>query len=305
MANYVWIGGISDSFATSGNWSPAGIPTTGDSVLLDGRAQRSIASSLSQSSVTLAAMRITSAFTYDVGAVSNGALSRLAISVTSLLIGEPNGDGSIGPGSNLIALNFGSNQNTTRVINANTSGTSGFAPIMLLGTHASNALYVSSGWVGVGTDILGESSTYATVNVVGQDANVELGSGLTLTTINQNSGRVTFRSNLTTLNQEGGEAISEGSGTITTADVGGRFVSNSTGTITTLNVQNGGIADFSQSPAARTVTTANVYGTGQINAENGVPLSVTFTNPVNCYRGAKTTQVNFGPDVDVQQSSPP
>lgn len=248
-------------------------------------------------------MRITSGFTKLIGTYSAGTVTRLQISATNLIIGEPFGDGTIGSGSQLIALDFGSVQNTTRVLSANSTGQSnGFAPILLKGTHASNAITVNNGWIGIGTITLAETFTFATVNVTGTDANVELGAGGTLTTINQTAGRIAFRNNLVTLNQEGGTAISEGAATITTADVGGTFVSNSTGTITTANVQVGGILDLGQSPTARTITATNVFGTGQIIAESGVPKHITFTGAIALARGAKSTQVNFGPDLSIQQS---
>lgn len=303
MADYVWTGASSTAFGTAGNWSPAGPPITGDNAIFDHRAQNDCSTDLAQSAITLATARITSGFTKKIGLYATGSLTRLSISITSLVIGEALGDGSIGAGSSLIAINLGTAQNTTRVLNGATSGEdTGFAPILLKGTHASNALHVFSGWVGVGTVTLAETSTFAAINVTGPEANVELGSGLTLTTINQVDGQVAFRNNLTTLNQEGGTAISEGAATITTADIGGTFFSNSTGTITTLNVQDNGLADFSQSPTGRTVTNCTVYGTGRIDAENGVPKSIVFTNPIAVARGAKSSQVEFGPDLSIQQS---
>lgn len=305
--NKVWIGGSSTAWNTAGNWSPSGVPVSTDSVLLDHRAQNDLAG-FDASAVTLASLRITSGFTKLVGTYSAGVVTRLQVSATNVVIGERLGDGSIGSGSQLIALDTGTNATTIRIESANTTGqASGFAPILLKGSHSSNSISVNSGWVGIGTYALGETVQFPTITVTGADANVEIGTGYTAgsgTTpkINQTAGRVTFRHNLTTLNQEGGTAISEGTATITTADVGGIFVSNSTGTITTLNVQNGGLADFSQNPNARTVTNTNVYGSGLINCDSGVPKHITFTNAIAIARGAKSTQVNFGPDLSIQQS---
>lgn len=302
MADNVWLGTTSTAWNTTTNWITGAVPTTGDNVIFDHRAVNDCAA-YDASAVTLATLRITSGFTKLIGTISGAVVTRLKVSATSLVIGEPFGDGNIGTCSQLIALDFGTVQNTTRILASNSTGQSnGFAPILLKGTHASNAISVDAGWVGIGTITLAETFTYATINVTGTTANVELGSGGTLTTINQTDGTVQFRNNLTTLNQEGGTAISEGAATITTADVGGNFISNSTGTITTLNVQVGGNADFSQNPTARTVTNCNVYGTGTINCESGVPKHITFTNPIAIARGAKSTQVNFGPDVSIQQS---
>lgn len=307
MADNVWIGGTSTAWNTGGNWSTGSAPSSSDNVIFDHRAQNDCAA-YNASAVTLASLRITSGFTKLIGTYSAGTVTRLQVSATNLVIGEALGDGTIGSGSQLIAIDLGSVASTVRVLNGNTTGqASGFAPILLKGSNTSNKITVVSGWVGLGTYILGEAFQFPTINVTGSSANVECGTGYsagtgTSPTINQVDGLVTFRHALTTLNQEGGKAVSEGAVAITTADVGGSFVSNSTGTITTLNVQSGGLADFSQNTAARTVTNCNVYGTGTINCESGVPKHITFTNPIAIARGAKSGQVNFGPDVSIQQS---
>lgn len=291
MANLVWIGGTSTSFTTAANWSPASAPVDTDNLIFDGRAQRSVETNLSNAGLDLASIRVMSSFTYNIGAVSSGALSRLVVGCTNLIIGEPNGDGSVGSGSNLLAFNFSAVANTTRVLNTASTGTSGFAPVMLLGTATANVLIVSSGWVGVGTDVLNEASTLSRVDVLGDDANVELGGGCTLTTINQTGGVLLFRSAVTTLDQQGGTATSEGSGAITTATVGGTFFSNSSGTITTATVINGGNLNLAQTTVARTVTTAIVRGTGAITLPASDYDRVTFTNGIDFTDGAFTNQL--------------
>jgi hypothetical protein len=307
MDDNIWIGGSSTAWNTAGNWSTGSVPTSSDNVIFDHRAQNNCAA-FDASAVTLTSLRITSGFTKYIGTYSAGVLTRLQLSATNIVIGEPMGDGQTGAGSQMIALDTGTVATTIRVLSSNTSGVvSGFAPILLKGSNSSNSITVVSGWVGIGTVILAEVVQFPTINVTGGQAVVEVGTGYTAgsgTTpkVNQTAGRVIFRHALTTLNQEGGLAISEGSGAIVTADVGGTFISNSTGAITTLNVQDNGLADFSQSTVARTVTNTNVYGTGRINAESGVPKHITFTNPIALARGAKSPQVNFGPDLSIQQS---
>jgi len=307
MADNVWLGGTSTAWNTAGNWSTGSVPTSSDNVLFDHRAQRDCAG-FDASAVTLASLRITSGYTYSIGTYAAGVLTRLRVSATLLTIGEPLGDGNIGSGSQLIAIDTGANATAVNVLNTNSTGqASGFAPVLLKGANSANKITVVSGWVGLGTYILAEAFQFPTINVTGNQAYVECGTGYATSsgstpTINQTAGLAFVRHNLTTLNQEGGTTTTADACTITTADVGGNFFSNSSGTITTLNVQNGGSADFSQRTTARTVTNSNVYGTGQVNAENGIPKSITFTNPIAIARGAKSTQVNFGPDVSVQQS---
>lgn len=307
MADYAWIGTTSTAFATTTNWLPNGTPTTGDNLIFDHRAQNNLAAS-DQSATTFASVRITSGFTKLIGTYAAGAITRWQAGITSLTIGEPLGDGSVGSGSQMLAIDLGTVANTTTVYATNSVGQSnGFAPVLLKGVNTSNSITVQSGWVGVGTITLAETFRFTTINVTGPQAIVELGTGWSsgsgvTSTINQKSGVIWIRHNVDTLNQEGGVATSQGAGTMTTANVGGTLVSNSTGTITTLNVESSGFADFSQSAASRTVTNCNVYGGGRLNAETGRSLAVTFSNAISLERGAKSTQINFGPDVDVQQS---
>jgi hypothetical protein len=296
MASYVWIGGSSGVPATAANWlqddGTDGTPTNGDHIIFDGRAQQGVTASLTGlTAVTLASITIKSSFTYNIGVIATGALTYFEVGATNVVIGEPEGDGSIGAGSNLIAINLMAATNTTRVKSAASTGTSGFAPVMLKGTATANKLVAASGWVGYGMNRPNETYVLQQCDVIGEDANVELGGGGTLTTINQVSGRVAFRNNLTTLDQQGGEAQSEGTATLTTGNIGGTFRSNSSGTITTANVNNGGILDFTGSTVARTVTNAFIRGTGRIV----VPVTdwdvITVTNGVDFINGAQSQQL--------------
>lgn len=305
MAEKVWIGASSNDVNTAGNWSPSGVPSNGDNVIFDGRAVNSAAASLGAlSAVTLTSIRVSSDFVLEIGAVSSGALTRLQVGATTVVIGEPAGDGSIGPGSSLIAFDFGAVTNTTRVLNAPQIGTSGFAPVMLKGTATANKLVATSGWIAYGTNALNEAYTLQSCDIIGEAANVELGGGGTLTTINQTAGRVLFRNNLTTLDQQGGIAVTEGTGTITTANIGGAMTSNSSGTITTANVINNGVLDLSGSTVSRTITNVIVRGTGRVI----MPLTdynvITMTNGVDLLSGARSQQIENWTEVTLTASAP-
>jgi hypothetical protein len=104
----------------------------------------------------------------------------------------------------------------------------GFSCVMLAGTNASNTLLVKGGSVGVGKMTPGQSSTFATIDITGDGADVDLGSGLTWTTINLEAGEVHVASAGTTLNVDGGAADTAGSGAITTINIsGGTLTPNS------------------------------------------------------------------------------
>lgn len=280
----VWTGTSSTAFATGGNWLGASAPVTGDSATLDGRATQGMVGS-DQSTITLAVLTQYSKMSYNIG--SSGTM--LQISATSVLLGVAAPDGSNStPGE--IALNFGTAQNTTTVFSSAVQGTSGLPPILLKGSHASNKLTVVGGSVGVAAEIPGSTATYATVNIVGRSASVLLTSGCTLTTINQDDGYFLLKAAATTINQKGGTGEVSGSGAITTFNCNGRLNHKGTGTVTTLNVQDNGVADFSDTFDAVTVTNCNVYGSGKIIDPN---KRVTWTNGIALLQGARSSQVDI------------
>jgi hypothetical protein len=228
--------------------------------------------------------------------------------VDSFIVGEDNTDGSSGSGSQQICWNFGATGSaysgtTIRILKSNPTGLAGREAIQLKGTHASNKLYIEGSCnVGMGTSFPGDAYTLSQVNVTGAGGKLNLGSGGTLTTIYQSNGAIILNCAVTTINQIGGSLTTFGSGAITTANVSGVFNSESTGTITTLAVKGSGVADFSGSSLARTVTNASITGKGQINAKTGQALAITFTNAISVALDSDSSQVNFGGGVSVQQS---
>jgi hypothetical protein len=289
----------SQDWSAAANWSTGSVPVATDNVYLDGRAGNAITRGLNQSSITLASFIIDEAMAYAVGTIAN----KLRISATKADIGRPATGGSTTQMSALINLDFGSNVCTGIIYRSNNIGTSGQPAIQIKGTHASNAFTVmGNAIVGFGTNTRGEATTVATLTVK-DTAIVTVGSGVTLTTVNPEGGKVLLNCAATTIAYGKGTVETAGTGAITTVNVGGKFIGNSTGTITTLVAAGTGFADFTQSTAARTVTTGKVDGEkASISVDNGVPLSITFTNAVQLLNGAKSMQMNFGDGVSVQQS---
>ncbi len=300
MPNYkTWTGTSSGAFATAGNWSPSGVPVTGDHIVFDGNATQALVGG-DQSAITLATLRVYRSCTKIIGSPS----VPLKIGATICEIGlTPEGGGTTS-GPQTVALDFATIQTACTVYDNRGNGESGFSSTLLRGTHASNTLTIKGGAVGVGTMVLNEATTFTQIDVSGSSAVLTIGYGVTLGTLNQREGSIFLGSAVTTINQDGGTLETRGSGAITTANIAGKFKSNSTGTITTLNVAADGEADFSDSPTARTVTNANMYGPGaSINADNNAALSVTFTNGVDCLQRARTTKANFGDSVTVTASA--
>jgi hypothetical protein len=91
----------------------------------------------------------------------------LRISATNWRIGQPAGDGSSPAGTALINLNFGTVQYTGRMIDSNSTGTSGLPTVNVKGSHASNKIYMSGGTLGIGTALPGDTATVSSVSVTG------------------------------------------------------------------------------------------------------------------------------------------
>ena len=285
---------------TAANWLTGAVPTTGDHVYIDGRAANKIIYGLDQDAVTLASLHIGQGMIYEIGTLTYP----LRVGATLLFIGEPAEDGSTAAGSALVNLNLSSIQSTIHGYATRNTGTSGYPPVQIAGTHASNTATLKDGFYGFGTSTPHESYTMD-VNVTGR-AKVVLGTGGTVATVNVSKmgGEVLLKCAATTINQDAGKLVTEGTGAITTLKAGGEAVLNSTGTITNLYAEGSGVAKFTESAAARTVTNAFIVGpNAQILADNGKALSVTFTNGIDFLNGAKTKQLDIGDSLTLTPSA--
>lgn len=284
---------------TVANWAGRVKPVSTDDVVLDGRGAADVLYGLDQSAVALASLAIKDAFTYAVGQVGYP----LKVGATSVVIGEAGSDGTSQNGSPLVNLNLGTGATSVTVKKTRASGLRGYAAVILAAVNAANKLTVEAGSVAVGTSTPGDASTFSEVTLTASTARVELGTNVTLTTFAQVGGDAVTRSSLTTLNQDAGTIRTEGTAAITTANVAGTITANATGTIGTLKVKGAGLADFTRSTAARTVTTARVLGpSARVLANNGKPLSVTFTGGILFTEGASTTQADMGDEVTASYS---
>ena len=313
MATLYYTGATDATWTNTGNWvesdgtAPSAVPGTGDSVVFDARATRSLTGSPS-GTIRLVKVQVMQSMGYYIGTPA----APITAAVDTFIVGEETEGGGTSNGSQQICWDFGAtasgyNGTTARIVKSNTTGlsTTGLEAVQLKGTHASNVLIVEGqSSVGFGVSFPGQTYTVATVSVVGDNAKVRLGSGGTLTTINQSKGNLVVEAAFTTLNQTGGTCRTEGTGAITTANVNGTFIGNSSGTITTIDVEDQGFGDFTKSAVSRTVTNATTHGRGRIDAENGVAGAVTFTNGVICIDGARTNQVNFGQQRKVTPAAP-
>ncbi len=271
------------TWSGTANWSLGTAPATGDDVVVN-FGSCDISAGLSATSVTLASLTIGANFSGTLGTSGVGTTSYLQIGATIQTINAA--------GSGRIKINTGTLQTTATVIGTSSSSSdSGLEPVRLIGTHASNKLYVLGGTVGTGTTNAGEAATWSEVDLSNDPQSVlNIGAGVTLTTVNCAAGTLTFNSAATTVTtSSGGNIFIYGSGAITTANVGGQIVFNERGNaVTTLNLYNNGVADFSQNPAAITVTTLNQYGGSQFLFNAASPNHVTVTTRNNINTGSLT-----------------
>jgi len=113
------------------------------------------------------------------------------------------------------------------------------------------------------------------VDSVESDADVVVGSGVTLATVQKTGGSLALQCAVTTLTNRAGAVRTSGTGVITAVNMhAGSADLNSTGTITTLNGF-GGAVDTTESLAGRTITTLNIYAGFSIKYD---PAIVAITN---------------------------
>jgi hypothetical protein len=174
------------------------------------------------------------------------------------------------------------------IFNSGVPTTSTEPAVKIKCNNAGTTLEVLKGKVGVATGTA-ETSTIGTITVsyinnISGDANVYIGSSVTLTTLTKKGGYCLLRCAATTVNNYAGSLQTEGSGAVATLNAkGGTVTSNSTGTITNCNVTEKGDVDFTKSAQARTVTNCKLIDEGTLRADpNVVTLTngVTFDEPV-------------------------
>jgi hypothetical protein len=181
----------------------------------------------------------------------------------------------------MIKIDAGTKQTAFVVTNSGSTTESGTPAVLLKGSHASNTLSVSSGSVGYCQEAT-VAGTLTTVSVGGgQNPSLEIGTGVTVTTITQSSGTIVNRAaaTATTLTITGGTFDHRG-GTITTANIAANFLFSAAATVTTAYVTSGGVVDATKDPRGKTFTNYHMYGGSSLKDPSG---SITFSNGIKLY----------------------
>lgn len=278
MANKLWVGGASAAagdWSEASNWSPSGVPEANDNVTLRDNSQ-DIDDGLDQSAIRLATLNIEQSYTGKIE-------TALQIQADTINIGQNFLSSQSPAGSSKLVLALGTNGSgedvpVVNIYNSGTPSSSTNKPAIEL-TGEFN-LNVRKGSVGCALGI-GETAVIASlqtgyVTSAETDVKLFLGSGVTLSSFTQIGGTNIIQCGLSTLEVILGTLTIEGSGAIgTIALKGGNIKPHSTGAITTLTITNGH-ANFLGSSNARTVSTLNISGAGQISLDPDVVTISTF-----------------------------
>lgn len=279
MATKLWTGTTSGSegdYGVAGNWSPSGVPVAADDVVIANSSQ-DILTNLDQSAVSLNSITIDQSYT---GLIGTSASDFLQVAASTAVIGQARTTTGTLTGSKRLNLDFGSSTACDIQIynSARTAQDQNRQPLRLKAVNASSTLSVYGGSVALSDDNT-DSSTLSSITVKGGSLNV--GQGVTLTTLTTNGGQVTIQSSVTTANCKGGtvnhyDGISASTVTTLTTSDTGIYNHYASGTITTANV-NGGTLDLSRTEKAKTVTTLNIKRDATLVLDTNV---VTLTNDI-------------------------
>lgn len=269
------------------NWSSATLPVDGDTVIVEGDVD--VLYGASQSAVTPAVLKFVN-FSGRFGLPDVNEAGGYREYRTKFLAYGASGDATnmavtVDCDSSRIRLDGGTGQMTINVIRTGSPETTDFA-FEFKGSHASNTINATGGSVGIGIEPDDASTVCATLRVA-NDAVVESGAGVSLTTITQTDGDVEIRSNATTITQSGGILGVNDSATVTTLTVipaedrSAVAYYRSSGTLTNLYNGGGGVVDFREDDRGRTVTNAFLYEGFEIHDPD---KTVTFTNGIDLVR---------------------
>ena len=278
MANKLWLGtdaGNEGDWGTAANWSPSGVPTAADDVILANSSQ-SVTGGLDQSAVALTSITIDQSYTGLIGTES----TFLQVRASTAVIGQVRSSVGTLTGSKRLNLDFGSaGACDIQVYNtASRAQDTNRQPCRIIGSHASHTLTVYSGSVAVSDD---SDDTSQLSSVTNSGSSITIGEGVTLATLTQASGNIKTQSSITTVVVKGGVLNfydSTSASTITTCTVQDTGILNhyASGTITTLNC-NGGSTDLTKSQKAKTVTNLNLQAEATLAIDTSV---VTLTNDI-------------------------
>lgn len=259
-----------NDYGTARIWQLAAVPVATDDVLFwPAATMNDMYYSLNQASVAIADFRVAPGFSGKFGRYTpNGLPHYLRI--------DPDLFSYEGSGSRCM-FDIGSANISPYIAAQGSPEATGRHTVAIKGSNIATLL-IRKGNVGV-APFDADTATVATItttyeSTLASDVALTVGTGVTLTTLNQGGGTATLKCAATTVtNGSGCTLTTEGTGAITTLNVSGTCYLNSTGTITTLNIRKGGIVDFRRNRTARTITTLNIFPGGYVYLHSGITLT--------------------------------
>ena len=230
-----------NDWGVAANWSASGVPEAADNVYFENSTVSVSYGLYAQAAVALASLHVSQTYSGFIGTANY----YMQILSSILNIGHYYGSGSP-TGSGRIKFNLAATACVITIYNSKTSAEETYKqPIRLLCNQANTTITIIKGKVAIAADKPGETSTLGTAylrydTTVATDSSLELGSGVTITTVSKSGGDLTLRSACTTLTSTGGTCRVDGSGAITTLNCDGGAISHKgSGTISTLNLDGG------------------------------------------------------------------
>lgn len=203
---------------------------------------------------------------------------------TAVTIGAPSNNPGVGAnGSGRIAYDAGTVQTTLTILNTSSSSSDdGLEPVRVIGSHASNKLYVLGGLVGAATTLVSETATFATISQTGGVLNG--GPGLTWSALQQSGGTMNLTSGSAsgTIIQTGSDSTITltGTGTLGEVSVGGTLALNmrasSGDTVSILTLNDGATLDLTGNPAIVDVDSWVVNGSVTVRTNPANPGHFTW-----------------------------
>lgn len=306
--------------STAANWEGGSLPVDGDTVVID-QGSSSLLYGLDRSSVTLANLIIGPNFTGTIGLPNVNVDAGTAYAYYEYreryLRHGASADSqattiTVNGGGGRIKISTNDSQATLIVKNTGNPLEQNIPALLFKGTHASNAVTVQRGSVGIAY-FEGETTTLATLNVgyttnVNGDSDVTLGSGVTLSnaTIQQSGGVLrtnSATSGSATITMTNGELTLQSGGQLGLAVRGGTCFYNSTGTLGGNPVVSGsGHLDFSQDLRSKAVTNpVEVYGA---SARVSDPNKVVSSLVLDLNETANTDNIRIGQNIRLTRGTP-
>lgn len=309
--------------STVTNWSGGALPVDGDTVVFDQGASSVLYGLSALTAISPAAINIEPGYTGNIGlppintdaGVSSGR-TYYEYRDQYLQVGD-SGDAqtialTVRGGGGRLKIDTGDAQTTLLVTGTATRADTSVPTLLWKGTHASNALTITRGDMGVAW-YAGESATLASarvgyVNNQSGDSAVEMGSGVTLSnaTISQTGGTLSINSATSgsaTITQTAGTLNLNAGGQLGLTVRGGTCNYNSTGTLGGNPVVSGnGHLTFAGDPRAKTVTNPiEVYGP---SAKVSDPDKVVSSLVLDLNESALTSNISIGTNVRITRATP-